>query len=149
MEIFNRLSYDKDMSEKITGYLLLAVGILVILFAAYSVIMVFTKQAQPVKLFNMEGISLDASMFMPKDLPPDAAKLLQQGTGSQKVPVISPELINEPLNLYAYLFFMGFIATIGYKIASLGTMLIRPVVVKMKATNEMADAAPPPPAIQA
>ncbi len=126
------------MSEKIIGYALLCIGIIIIGFAAFSAYEVFTKKAEPVQLFTMQGISIDASKLMPvpANLPPEAQQLLKQQP-SQKIEIASADLINQPLNLYAHLFLMGFIATIGFKIASLGTMLVRPIVVKLKAKEEI------------
>jgi len=43
--------------------------------------------------------------------------------------------ISAPLNSFAHLVLMMFIGSIGFKISSLGTMLVRPVIVKLKAKN--------------
>lgn len=103
------------MSEKVIGYILLSVGILLILFTAFNIISVFTGSAKPVQMFNFEGIGVNTS-----DLDLD---------------LVSPDLINQTSNLFAHIFLMGFISTVGFKLASLGTMLVRPIVVKVKEAN--------------
>jgi len=118
------------MSEKVVGYILLAVGILIILVSAVSVVSVFTGQAKPVQLFNFPGISLDTSGALKSALP-------EELRGSVKIPetkteVISSEMINFPSNLFAHLFLMGFVAGVGQKLASLGVQLVRPIVVKLR-----------------
>jgi hypothetical protein len=71
------------------------------------------------------------------NLPPEIVKALKlEAQKSQKMEIISAEMINTPLNFYAHLFFMGFLATIGYKIASLGVMLVRPLIVKVRGVKE-------------
>ncbi|MBU0569957.1 hypothetical protein KKB40_04215, partial [Patescibacteria group bacterium] len=46
--------------------------------------------------------------------------------------LVKPELINQPLNLSAHLFLMSFLVNAGFKIASLGNQLLRPIRVKLK-----------------
>lgn len=120
------------MSEKVTGYLLLFVGIVVIIFSAFSVYSVFTKRSKPIELFSFSGISLDPSSLLPSDLPLEARQLMQQ-QNTKKVEMFPAEMINGPINTYAHLFLMGFIASIGFKLAQLGTLLVRPIVVHLKA----------------
>lgn len=111
------------MSEKIVGYTLLLVGLMVIMYSAFSVFQVFTNQAQPVQLFNLPGVSMDLSKmisgFSPElsgvDLPPMEQEFA------------SPEMINQPLNLFAHVTLMGFIASIGFRMANLGVLLVRTI----------------------
>lgn len=131
------------MPEKVTGYILIIIGIVAIILSAFSVYQVFTKKSQPVKLFNFKGISLDPSQLINQDLaqnlptnfPPEALELLNQQNRPLTKPaeIISPELLNDSSNIFAHLFLMGFIASVGFKLASLGVMLVRPIVVKLKA----------------
>ena len=108
------------MPEKAIGYTLLSVGILTILFTAFSVIQVFTGNAEPVQIFTFEGIGLSASELTGGAIP-----------ANEQIDLISPELINDTSNLFAHIFLMGFISTVGFKLASLGTMMVRPIVVKV------------------
>lgn len=120
------------MTERVVGYILLGTGILVILASALSVIMVFTGRTEPIQIFNFEGIELNARDLIGGDLPAEQAALARQMVEGQKMELISPEILNDTSNLFAHLFLMGFISTVGYKVASLGTMMVRPIVVKLK-----------------
>lgn len=132
------------MTEKILGYILISFGIMAIIYAVLSVYSVFTKKSKPVQLFNFEGISLDASQLVPQvpqdlpdNLPPEASQLLnQQNLSSQKAELIPASVLNDSTNIFAHLFLMGFIASAGQKIASLGTRLVRPINVKLRAKEE-------------
>lgn len=129
--------YDVSMSEKIIGYTLLIIGIVIIFFSANSVYMVFTGRDKPLPLFHLSGVSMETPQVSTTNLPPEIVKALKlEAQKSQKMEIISAEMINTPLNFYAHLFFMGFLATIGYKIASLGVMLVRPLIVKVRGVKE-------------
>ena len=122
--------HHENMSERMTGYILLVFGIIIILFSGLNVYLVFTGKIKPVAVFGLSGIQLDLGKLISNSLPTGA---LPPGTTlSQKEEIIPSQLINDPLNLTAHLFFMGFMGSVGYKLGSLGVMLLRPVVVKMK-----------------
>lgn len=128
------------MNEKVIGYSLVIIGILTILFSAISVYLVFTKKSEPVKLFNFQGIGLDLASLFSDSLPPETSKLLNQNQGkSTRTEIISADLVNDTSNIFAHLLLMGFIASMGYKLASLGVMLVRPIVVKLKAKEVTTD----------
>lgn len=130
------------MANKIIGYTLLGLGLIIIFASAFSVYQVFTRQAEPVKLFNFPGISFDPAKFMPNSanlsLPPEVSQYLKQGqieekTTAGKTELVPADMINSSSNIFAHLFLMGFLATVGYRLASLGIKLVRPIVVHLKA----------------
>jgi len=123
------------MGGKILGYFLISAGILILLSSAVSVYLVFTKQAKPVQLFDFPAISLDPNQFIPT-FPQTLENQTLPKNNQKKAELIPASVINDSSNLLAHLLLMGFIASIGYKLASLGTMLVRPIVVKLKATSE-------------
>ena len=106
------------MTEKLIGYILLITGLLIIIFSGFSVYQVFTKKTTPTDVFDFSGIILDTSDMAGIALP--------------NAEILPAEVLNGSLNYFAYLFFMGFIASIGYKISSLGVNLIRPIIIKAK-----------------
>ena len=110
------------MSERITGYVLLVTGLLIILFATFSIIFVFTKRSEPVQLFTYNGISIDSSKLAPQ-VPGSTMP-------SEPLEIISGDMINGSANIFAHVAFMGFLLTVGYNIALLGVNLLRPIVVK-------------------
>lgn len=108
------------MSEKLVGYLLLAIGIVVILYSAISVYSVFTGQAEPFALFHFPALTIHpaASSGFEKTALPIAIPSME---------LIPASMVNQIANLAAYTMLMSFVSTIGYKIASLGIQLLRPI----------------------
>lgn len=124
------------MNERLAGYGLVAVGLLIILIAFFGVYKVFTNQGSVVNLFNLPGIYLDVSGLVGSDLSSEEAAMLRQKTGSLKAEIVSAELINKPLNLVAHLLFMGFLLNVGFKVASLGVQFVRPIKVNLREGKE-------------
>lgn len=104
------------MSEKSIGYILLALGIVLILFALLRMFLVFTGKMPPIDLFDSPAISLP--------LPNGASQEL-----------VSADYLNLSSNLFIELLLMGFVASVGQKLASTGTSLLRPITVKLKAKD--------------
>lgn len=102
------------MSEKVVGYTLLIVGLIVIVFAAINIFAVFTGKAEPVQLFNFAPVVLTL-------IP-----------GTKPTELFPARDLNQMANISAQLFLMGFLAGIGQKLASLGVQLVRPIVIKTK-----------------
>lgn len=117
------------MTEKVIGYILLISGVVIIIASAISGYLVFTKQAAPAPLFNLPGISLDISKALSGSLP---LGFLSSGKTAPPQQIISADTVNQPMNLFAHLMLVGFIATIGSKLATIGVQLIRPIVVETK-----------------
>jgi hypothetical protein len=107
------------MSEKITGYVLLIAGILVIAFSAFSVYQVFTRQAQPVKLFSLKGVSVNAN------------QIISGAPANGQIDLISASDLNTYSNIAAHLILMSFLAGIGSRVAVLGVQMLRPIEVKL------------------
>jgi len=142
------------MEEKILGYVLVIAGIGIMLASGLNVYMVFTKKAEPVKLFTLQGISMDIaqlatsgvqgqlSSFIKDNQQNIPEQLLEQFNkpkepSSNKQEIIPAAIINEPLNYMAHIFLMGFFVTIGMKIAQIGTMLIRTIQVNVREKTEV------------
>ncbi len=123
------------MTEKASGYFLIFAGIVIIVFSALSVVKVFSAKAKPVALFNFPSISLDAGSLVGGDLSPQEREALKASGQVPKLEIIPGDVLNQTSNLIAHLLLMGFIASIGYKIGSLGVLLARPVVVRLKASS--------------
>lgn len=120
------------MSEKMIGYSLLVIGILIICFTGFSVYTVFTKQAEPVQLFNFQGIGINVSQIVSGSLPSEISQFVAKNKEPQTTEIISADMLNVSSNFIAHYILMGFLASIGFKLATLGTMLVRPIVVKLK-----------------
>lgn len=120
------------MNEKKLGYVLIVLGIVIMLFCAGSVYQVFTKQSQPVTLFQFPGISIDMSKLLASSLPQG----LNTDLPEMKQEIFPAEMVNRPMNLIFHTIMMGFIASIGMKIAQIGTMLTRTITVDMKTNTK-------------
>ena len=93
---------------RIVGYVLLAVGVAVIFFAVFEMILVFTGSNGPPKLFNFQDISVNGTL------------------------VVSGQNINKASGLLVWFVLMAFVMWGGGKVASLGVNLLREIKVEIK-----------------
>lgn len=112
------------MSEKISGYFLLVVGLAVISLASYNIYQVFTKKTSPFELFTLQGVSLDIAQYMPVDplRPPSTTRPAELFPASD---------LNFISNLTSHYLLMSFFIGVGAKVSSLGISLLRPIEVKI------------------
>ncbi len=122
------------MSEKVTGYLLLVLGILLIFGSLVGIYFVFTGKTQPYPVFNLPAITLDLSGLM--EAEGQEAKQLSDSGASLQTELVKGDVLNKPLNLAAYLLFMSFILNVGFKIGSLGAQLVRPIKVSLRSEGQ-------------
>jgi hypothetical protein len=97
------------MPAKTIGYSLLTFGIVVIILSALNAYLVLTRQAKPISYITSSATTLNI-------------------TG---IPAISTKDINEAINLSVHLLLLSIISGAGFRLASLGVMLIRPIEVKL------------------
>ena len=100
--------------DKIIGYTLLILGIILLLFSIYEMVTVYTGNASPPNLFKISDVSL----------PTD-----QTGTN---VTVIEGAQISQLPNLFFWFILMGFVMFAGGKISSLGVSLIKDIKVEVQ-----------------
>lgn len=119
------------MNEKVSGYVLLGFGLLIIIFSAFNIWSIFTKKSKPVQIFNIPAAKLDINDLVGGNLPPVLAS--QAGKSANKGLEIFPSsTLSEVANLTAQILLMGFFLNVGYKISLLGVQLVRPIQVKVK-----------------
>lgn len=123
------------MTEKITGFILVAVGILIILFSAYNVIGAFTGRTEPSDIFGFSGIGLDLGNFMLGEASPEEIAMIKDQNPNLKAELIEGDVLNKPLNLFAHLMLWGFISSIGFKIAQIGATILKPIKVHLKESS--------------
>lgn len=101
--------------------------------ALIQVLLVFTGKTNPIPVFSIESPKLSLDAFLP-NLP--AGVTLPGGStpSNQSIELISTKDFNRLLNMSATIFLMGFVLSFGYKIASLGINLLRPIIVKTSTT---------------
>ena len=123
------------MSEKAVGYILLTSGIIIMIFATIQIILVLTGKLEPISAFSSKTTGpekqtgVDISSLM-QQLQPGASN----STGAVNMPnlqLIDPEVLNHTLNLTIHFFIMQFLLSLGFKLSSLGTQILRPIEVKL------------------
>ncbi|MBN1262914.1 MAG: hypothetical protein JW991_01000 [Candidatus Pacebacteria bacterium] len=123
-------------SEKLAGYLLLAVGLGVIVASAFSIYQVFTGLKTPPEVFSFEapGITLPGQQNYQIRLPegyelPERFSLSDPGEKSppQELKLLPDEVVNGLVNMSIYLLLMGFLSSVGFKIAALGIKLVKEI----------------------
>src|SRR3989344_5484422 len=119
----------KVNSEKIIGYFLILAGLFIIVYSTLNVINVFTGKERPFNLFIFNSISIDLGKLASQPLPNTPDKDFNQT-------LLEGEMLNKPMNLMAHLLLMGFLASIGFKIAQIGTMLVRTIKVSLVGKND-------------
>lgn len=128
------------MTEKIVGYTLLAVGLIILGFAVLNMIDLLTGRIRPVEFFHFTPVVVDLEGMLRgslplESLPPEAAALIAE---KPTIPteLLSADLLNQPANFVVHLSIMGILAGIGQKVAGLGIMLLRPIKVHLKEGSE-------------
>lgn len=116
------------MNERVTGYILLIAGLLIMFGALIQVLLVFTGRIDPLPVFSIEAPKLSLSAFMPQ--LPTGSLPLPAGTKDQSFELLPTADFNKMINMSITVFLMGFVLSFGFKIASLGVMMLRPIVVK-------------------
>ncbi|MDD5347120.1 MAG: hypothetical protein PHT59_00750 [Candidatus Omnitrophica bacterium] len=104
-------------TDKIIGYALLGVGLVLIVIAAHNVYSVFTGVSAPPEVLRFGNIM----MVLPNN----------QGTAE----LVTGEVLNKFGNLMLWYIFMFFLVTAGNKIAGLGITLAREIKVTVKSKD--------------
>jgi hypothetical protein len=101
-------------TEKIIGYALLTLGVILLFFSIFEMVTVYTGSASPPNLFNLQDISLPL------------------GQGGSTVPLIQGAQLSQLPNLFFWFILMFFVLFAGGKIASLGVSMIKDIKVEVK-----------------
>jgi hypothetical protein len=109
----------KLKNEKVFGYALLILGIILLLFSICEMINVYYGNSPPPKLFDLQDVSLPVG---------------QSGTG---VSLIQGSQISQIANLFFWFILMVFILFAGGKIASLGATMIKDIQVEIKESTSV------------
>lgn len=122
------------MSEKITGYLLLFIGIVIMAFATYRVYFVLMDQSNtllPAPKDSQQTQTAPPSLSNLRNISAPSSDLSNPLNMMSAIPNLGNILASAALY-----FFLAFLLNLGFKISSLGIMLIRPINVKLK-TNDV------------
>ena len=110
------------MQQKILGYVLLAIGILTILFTAFSVYNVFSGKTPPIQIIK------ENTLFGPTGGGESPTILQMSGISEESMVFI--------INLSFHLIFAGFVLNVAFKIAQIGVGLVRPIVVDLNTIKQ-------------
>jgi len=103
--------------NKIVGYVLLLVGILLIIFPLWQTYNIFTGKALPAQVFTKpDSLAIDE-----KASPLDIQKQMQNAF----INILPIDLINNTLNLVSWLLLMMILIYGGGKLANIGVNLVK------------------------
>ncbi len=101
-------------NEKLVGYALLVLGIVLLLFSMFEMINVYSGNAPAPKLFELQDVSLSTG---------------QNGAG---VSLIQGAQMSQLADLLCWFLLMGFVLFGGGKIASIGVNMIKDIQVQIR-----------------
>lgn len=123
------------------GYFLLGVGVVIMIFSAIQIVFVFTGKATPVKIFQ-NAPNFDSQVDQNTIQESNPEEMLRQfqkdplsmlGSKNAALPsLIDTKILSQMLNLMAYYFIMQFLMGFGFKLASLGVNMLRPIKVNIE-----------------
>jgi len=126
----------KLQADKTIGYVLLAVGLLMIVASVFLIISVLTGRSRPPQVLEVEAPSiqlpnLGSSIEIPEQLKEQGFSLGQSGAQGANQKIIPDEVFNFYINAGVFYLLMMFIASAGSKIATIGTHLVKEVKIKV------------------
>jgi hypothetical protein len=121
------------MHERIIGYILLAVGICMMWYTVLQVFLLLTNQIKPFSVF--QNTSKSTVQSPNKALTQEEVMMNPAGAQQAQANMFSDIIekqTSKSINLGATMFFYYFLMLFGFRLASLGTQLIRPINVKLR-----------------
>ncbi len=118
------------MRELIIGYLFLIIGISGMGFSFYNVYSLFTGETKPYVVFEDQKQDTKKPSFTTQDLLTNPSAITEMQTNL--LSGILEKQMNKTINMGATVFLYYFLMLFGFRIATLGVMLIRPLKVKIR-----------------
>lgn len=126
-------------SEKIFGWVLLAIGLVIIVVSTLSAYRMLTGAVQPPKVLDVPApvIKLpqasQPSVSLPEgiELPP-GVNINQQQSNPAEVKLLPDDVFSRLLNTSLFYLAMMFVATSGLKFSDIGVKLIKDIKVDVK-----------------
>ena len=121
------------MQERILGYVLLVMGMLTMAFSVYFIYLTISNNITPFKVFQKNETDKLQVETVNKEQLSDPRMI-----ASMQKEIITEVLdsqINKTMNLGTTLVFGYFLMLFGYRIASLGVQLARPIEVKLNTSK--------------
>ncbi len=118
--------------EKITGYILIVLGLCIVCMAGWNGLMVFTGKADPIRIFISSPLPTNTPSIPQFSGPSNEVIASLQPMLSSLVGQTMGPNMEKPINITIHFLILGFFVTIGFRIASIGAMLVRSITYKIK-----------------
>lgn len=106
------------MIEKLVGYILIFFGVMAIIFSGLNAFNILTKRSNPIEFVNKDIVS---------EISPSVNSKNQ--VSLNQILNVDSKTITLATNIGIHLLLLGFLMRAGFYLASLGTMLVRPIIV--------------------
>lgn len=128
------------MSKQIVGWLLVAVGCLLIIWGVWSSYSIFTGKSPVPVVFSVPGLTVEqdksgepaiidsknlSSADVQKQIQKEIQDQMQLTVKEQFGKILPPDMIPKTLNLFAWSLFMGILVFAGGRIAGIGAGLLK------------------------
>lgn len=129
--------YTISMDDRITGYVLLISGIVIMIFAVLQMALLAGGLVRPFQTFKFTEVFSTTQRII------ETQQDLTQGRTNNVITeerdggsiVLNPQVANDVLNYASYFFLMAFAVNLGGKLADLGVKMIRPTTIKVHPKN--------------
>jgi hypothetical protein len=101
-------------TEKIIGYALLTLGVILLLFSIFEMVNVYTGNASPPNLLSLSDISIPL------------------GQDGSNISLIHGAQLSQVSNMFFWFILMAFLLFAGGKIASLGVSMVKDIKVEIR-----------------
>lgn len=127
--------YTTYMEDRVTGYILLVLGVVIMFFAIIQLGLLLTNVIKPFPAFNFTEVFT---------LIQDVNNQVNGEATQTAVSEVNPQVVNSVLNHSTYFLYMGFMLNLGFMLAQLGIKLIRPTTIQVHPKNikDIVSAAP-------
>ena len=113
----------EGQAEKILGYILLGVGLIIIFVCGYNAYTVFTGQSAPPEVFKMESVSFNVD---------------NNAGAASRLELISGGNASKLINMALWYILMFFLVQVGGKVSSLGIQMVKEIKVIVKGRDVQA-----------
>lgn len=111
--------------NKVIGYVLLSVGILLIVLTLYRSYNIFTGISQPPAIFKLESVAASKSQQGNGGILQDLQKQITGNIANQVSQIVPSESVPKALNLFSWSTFAWLLVFAGTQISIIGTKLVK------------------------
>lgn len=134
---------NSSRNEKIIGYFLLIIGLIIIVSSTFYAVFILTGKTKPAKVFNVKAPeipipsasqTLDLSSLENSGIPSQILDSLKPAKQTQPtaIKIIPDEVFSDLINMFVAYILVMILASTGSKFASIGIQLIKEIKVQVK-----------------